>query len=144
VDYGRSLTRVGDGPPTTTTEAVDMRSFERDSMDVALQGDGLDVRVEDAGGMSVGMFRLPAGTDLRPALNGLEGNLCQCPHWGYMLKGTLRMHTANGVQEYVAGQAFYWAPGHAPEAVDDVEYVDFSPAAELHAVLDHVKQQSAA
>ncbi len=120
-----------------------MQTFERESMEVALQGDGLDVRVEDAGGMSVGMFRLPAGTDLRPALNGLEGNLCQCPHWGYMLKGTLRMHTADGVQEYHAGQAFYWAPGHAPEAVDDVEYVDFSPAAELHAVLEHVKQQSA-
>jgi hypothetical protein len=121
-----------------------MQSFERSSMAVALQGEGLDVRVEQAGGMSVGMFRLPAGTDLRPALNGLEGNLCQCPHWGYMLKGTLRMHTAEGMHEYSAGQAFYWAPGHAPEAIDDVEYVDFSPTAELHVVLNHVKERSAA
>lgn len=121
-----------------------MQGFERDTMEVALQAGDLDVRVADAGGMSVGMFRLPAGTDLRPALAGLEGDLCQCPHWGYMLKGTLRMHTATGAHDYPSGQAFYWAPGHAPEALDDVEYVDFSPAAELHAVLEHVKRQSGA
>jgi len=26
-----------------------------------------------------------------------------------------------------AGEAFYWAPGHAPAAVTDCAYVDFSP-----------------
>lgn len=119
-----------------------MQAFDRESMAVAVQGDGVDVRVEDAGGMAIGMFRLPGGTDLRPLLEGLEGDLCQCPHWGYMLEGTLRMHTPDGPREYHAGQAFYWAPGHAPEAVDDVAYVDFSPAAELRAVLEHVKQRA--
>lgn len=121
-----------------------MQTFERESMSVAMQGDGVDVRVEEAGGMAVGIFRLPAGADLRPLLEGLEGDLCQCPHWGYMLKGRLRMHTPDGVKDYEAGQAFYWAPGHAPEAVEDVEYVDFSPAAELQAVLDHVKSRAGA
>jgi hypothetical protein len=53
------------------------------------------------------------------------------------------MHTPDGPKEYQARQAVYWAPGHAPEAVEDVEYVDFSPMQELNAVLEHVKQQSA-
>ncbi|MGW0859709.1 PspA-associated protein PspAA, partial [Streptomyces sp. NPDC002690] len=32
---------------------------------------------------------LPKGTDMGPALVGLPGDLCSCPHWGYMLKGKL-------------------------------------------------------
>jgi hypothetical protein len=121
-----------------------MQAFTGESMSVAMEGDGLEIRLADAGEMTVGLFRLPAGTDLRPLLRGLEGDRCQCPHWGYMLKGRLLMHTADGVEEYEAGQAFYWAPGHAPEAPVDVEYVDFSPSAELKAVLDHVGQQAGA
>ena len=55
-----------------------------------------------------------------------------------MLSGRLRMHTRNGPQDYEAGQAFYWAPGHAPEALEDSEYVDFSPTDELDHVIAHI------
>jgi hypothetical protein len=40
---------------------------------------------------------------------------------------------------YEAGQAFYWAPGHAPEALEDCAYVDFSPTAQLQEVLRHIQ-----
>lgn len=56
-----------------------------------------------------------------------------------MLKGRVRMQTKNGTSEYVAGEAFYWAPGHAPEAVEDSEYVDFSPTQEFKQVIDHIR-----
>ena len=82
--------------------------------------------------------RLPAGANLAPALTGLPDNLCQCPHWGYMISGRLRMHTTQGAQTYEAGDAFYWAPGHAPEALEDTEYVDFSPTHELQEVVAHI------
>jgi hypothetical protein len=49
------------------------------------------------------------------------------------------MHTKSGTSDYVAGQAFYWAPGHAPEAVEDSEYVDFSPTQEFKEVIDHIR-----
>jgi hypothetical protein len=45
---------------------------------------------------------------------------------------------ANGPEEYSAGEAFYWAPGHAPEALEDTEYVDVSPTHELEEVIAHV------
>ena len=89
--------------------------------------------------MSTAFVTAPAGTDLRPALVGLEDDLCQCPHWGYLLKGRVRMHTPNGPQEYEMGQAFYWGPGHAPEVLEDAEYVDFSPTDEMNHVLGHLK-----
>jgi hypothetical protein len=119
-----------------------MEAFTRETMTIAMEGDGLEIRLAQAGEMTVGLFRLPSGTDLRPLLHGLEGDLCQCPHWGYMLKGTLRMHTPDGPKDYAEGQAFYWAPGHAPEALEDAEYIDFSPTQELNAVLEHVRQQA--
>ena len=34
-------------------------------------------------------FSLSAGVDTTPLFEGLEGDLCQCPHWGYVLGGRL-------------------------------------------------------
>jgi hypothetical protein len=115
-----------------------MQRLARDDIPAVVEGDGVDFRSQAVGDMSIAWVRLAAGTDLRPALVGLEADLCQCPHWGYMLRGQLRMHTAAGQQTYSAGDAFYWAAGHAPEAITDCEYIDFSPTNELKPVLDHI------
>jgi hypothetical protein len=106
---------------------------------VAVGAEGVDFRAQAFGEMSIAWVKLGAGADLRPALKGLPGDLCQCPHWGYMLKGQLRMHIpGGGTQAYSAGEAFYWAAGHAPEAITDCEYIDVSPTAEIQTVLRHV------
>jgi hypothetical protein len=62
--------------------------------------DGVQLRLRDEDGMSVGFVRLPAGADLRPATTGLPDDLCPCPHWGYMVKGRVRMHTTDGHQDF--------------------------------------------
>ncbi|WP_372735774.1 hypothetical protein [Nocardioides sp.] len=117
-----------------------MFSTTKQQAPIAIEGDGVEIRLaEVGGGMSAGFLQVPAGTDLRPALVGLREDLCQCPHWGYLLKGKVRMHTAVGARDYSAGEAFYWAPGHAPEAIEDTEYVDFSPTDEFAHVLDHLR-----
>jgi hypothetical protein len=119
-----------------------MRGMFKGEAPVAIEGDGLEFRKEAiGGGMSVAFVRVPAGADLRPALAGLPDDLCQCPHWGYVLSGKVRMHTTNGAESYEAGQAFYWAPGHAPEALEDSEYIDFSPSEEIDRVIEHIKAQ---
>ena len=83
-----------------------------------------------------------SGTDMGPAVKGLPGDACQCPHWGYMLKGRLRMRSDDGERVYEAGQAYYWAPGHVPVALEDCEFVEFSPTEEFQKVIDHVKAQA--
>jgi hypothetical protein len=120
-----------------------MRAIARTDMPMAIEGDGVEFRAEEVGGNTLAWVRLPAGADLRPGLEGLPGGLCQCPHWGYMIAGRLVMHTADGDHTYRAGEAFYWAPGHAPEAVEDCEYVDVSPSAELDTVVRHLQGGSA-
>ncbi|AXE24830.1 hypothetical protein C0216_16465 [Streptomyces globosus] len=120
-----------------------MTAITRGDTPVAVEGDGVELRTQPAGGdLSVAFVRLPAGADLRPALQGMPDDLCPCPHWGYMLKGRLKMVTKDGEEVYEAGQAFHWPPGHAPVALEDCEYVDFSPTAEFTAVLDHITSRS--
>lgn len=38
------------------------------------------------GKMAGEYFTLASGTDLAPLLKGLEGDLCQSPHWGYIIE----------------------------------------------------------
>jgi hypothetical protein len=115
-----------------------MQALSAETVPVAIDGEGVEVRMREVGEMTVSFISLDAGTDLGPALVGLDGDLCPCPPWGYMLQGTLRMRTADGDRTYSAGEAFYWAPGHAPVAETDCSYVDFSPTEQFAAVIEHI------
>ncbi len=84
-------------------------------------------------------FTLDAGTDLTPLLKGLHGDLCQSPHWGYLLEGTIVATYADGKEETVsAGDLFYWPPGHTVRAEHDSEIILFSPEHEHGQVMDHI------
>lgn len=84
-------------------------------------------------------FTLSAGVDTTPLFVGLEGNMCQCPHWGYVLHGRLTTTDAGGVQETVnANDLFYWPPGHNVKVVADSEIIMFSPQHEHSRVIDHM------
>lgn len=116
-----------------------MTAFRREDVPVTIAGDQVEVRTSEAAGpMTVAFIALGKGTDLGPALAGLDGDTCACPHWGYMLEGRLLMRTPRGDEVYEAGQAFYWEPGHVPVALEDTRYVDFSPTDEFAPVLAHI------
>ncbi len=84
-------------------------------------------------------FTLGAGTDIAPLLQGLEGDLCQSPHWGYVLQGQLTVTYADGQQEVIqGGDLFYWPPGHTVKVGQDAEVVLFSPQHEHGQVIDHM------
>ena len=115
-----------------------MQTLTPDTVPIVVKDENVELRMAEVGEMTVSFIRLTEGTDLGPALVGLDGDSCPCPHWGYMLEGRLLMRATGNDQTYEAGQAFYWAPGHAPFALTDCAYVDFSPAAEFNAVIAHI------
>ena len=87
-------------------------------------------------------FSLGAGTDIAPLLKGLEDDLCQSPHWGYLIEGEILVTYRDGQQETVhGGDLFYWPPGHTVKAGKDAEVVLFSPQAEHCPVVDHLRHQ---
>ena len=75
---------------------------------------------------------------MRPLFAGPPDARCQCPHWGYVLKGKLVYHTAGGDIEVTEGEAYYVGPGHTPEIFPDTEIVEFRPTADLQRTIEVV------
>jgi hypothetical protein len=95
---------------------------------------------QSCGRMNGEYFSLAAGTDITPLLKGLERDLCEAPHWGYLIVGALTVTYADGQQEDVlAGDLFYWPPGHTVRVHDDAEVVLFSPQKEHAPVIEHMR-----
>ncbi len=88
-------------------------------------------------------FTLSAGVDTTPLFQGLAGNSCQCPHWGFVLRGQITTTAANGVRETVnANDLFYWPPGHNVKVDADAEIVMFSPQREHSLVINHMIEKT--
>lgn len=104
-----------------------MEVFGRTDLPIVFQAGEAEIRSQEVGEMTVSFYRLPAGVDGRPLLEGLPGDACHCPHWGYVISGRLRIHTTDAANDVAAGQAFYVEPGHAPEALEDTEMVEGLP-----------------
>jgi hypothetical protein len=77
---------------------------------------------------------------LKDALAGLPNGQCQCPHWGYMIKGRITVDYGNRTEDYGPGDAFYMTAGHVPTAEAGSEFVQFSPKDELAATKKAVEE----
>ena len=89
-------------------------------------------RSEDLEGYTVNFVTFREDIDHGPLLRGLPDDRCQCPHWGYVVAGSMTFRFADHEEVYGAGDAFYAPPGHVPVHTEPgTELVQFSPAAEL-------------
>ena len=114
-------------PKTSRDSAGQVRDF----------GAGED-RSERLGDYTVTFMSIRTDFDLAPVLAGLPGGQCQCPHWGYVLRGSITITYGDRKETIGAGGAFYLPPGHTPAATEGTEFVQFSPTdklAELEAAL---------
>lgn len=94
------------------------------------------------GKMAGEYFSMAAGTDIAPLLKGLEDDLCQSPHWGYLIEGDITVTYTDGSKESVnGGDLFYWPPGHTVAVTQDAEVILFSPQQEHCAVVEHLRRQ---
>jgi hypothetical protein len=95
--------------------------------------------------LSAEYFTLSAGVDTTPLFKGLDGDLCQCPHWGYVLRGQITTTDKTGAQETVqANDLFYWPPGHNVKVDADADIIMFSPQREHIVVIDHMIEKVSA
>ena len=118
----------------------------KEAIDVKMNIPGAVIRQHKDFGDATGLgrisgeyFTLSAGVDTTPLFKGLEGNLCQSPHWGYVIKGQLTTTDAAGEKETVsAHDLFYWPPGHNVKVDADAEIIMFSPQHEHSHVINHM------
>lgn len=124
--------------------------ISKENVDIQMQIPGAIIRQHKDFGDATGLgkfsgeyFSLSAGVDTTPLFQGLEGNLCQSPHWGFVLKGTLTTTDAAGATETVnADDLFYWPPGHNVKVDADAEIIMFSPQHQHSHVINHMKEMT--
>ena len=122
----------------------------KESIEVKMEIPGAVIRQKTEFGDTSGLgkisgeyFSLSAGVDTTPLFMGLEGNLCQSPHWGYVLQGELTTTDAEGIQETVtANDMFYWPAGHNVKVIADAEIIMFSPQHEHSLVINHMIEKT--
>ena len=118
----------------------------REDIEVKMEIPGAVIRQKTDFGDATGFgkisgeyFSLSAGVDTTPLFIGLEGNLCQCPHWGYVLSGQITTTNADGLEEVVnAKDLFFWPSGHNVKVNADAEIIMFSPQKEHSHVINHM------
>jgi hypothetical protein len=89
-------------------------------------------RADQIEGYAVNFTSFAEDIDGTPLLKGLPDDRCQCPHWGYVVRGRMTFRYADHEEVFEAGDAFYTPPGHIPVGNEPgSEVVLFSPAEEL-------------
>lgn len=116
-----------------------------DGMPIELKVDAIETRSLESDGVLARHIQLPPGVDFTPLFKGLPGDMCQCPHWGYVLAGSIRLRFADGTEETnTAGDVYYWRGGHTGWTDEGVTFLEWSPTAEIQPVLEHLAAQMSA
>ena len=114
--------------------------IKKEDLSVAMEGPGTILRNQGGfGGMAIAYNELPKGTDFRPLLNGLSNDSCHCPHWGYIMEGSIRIFYDDQTEELCkAGEVYFWPAGHTGIVEEDIKFLEFSPQNEFKEVMDHI------
>lgn len=123
-----------------------MPKLSKQSVQVSEQGPGRewgDTLGGAENGYRIGIVETTADADLTPLLQGLPNDQCQCPHWGYVLKGSMWWRYGDHEEVTRAGDAFFIPPGHTSGAAADSEFVVFSPAKEGAELDAHIARRAA-
>ncbi|MCK0191463.1 cupin domain-containing protein [Arenibacter sp. F20364] len=119
--------------------------IRKESIPTTMQAPDTTMRaLPDFGGMTVCFNELPKGTDFTPLLQGLNNDSCHCPHWGYILEGSMMVIYDDGKKELLEkGDVFYMPSGHTAIVQEDVKMIDFNPSKEFNEVISHVGMKMA-
>src|SRR3954464_5148765 len=78
----------------------------------SMQVEGYEGHYENFdGGYTVAFETYTQDADPAEMFKGLPDDRCQCPHWGYVIKGKVTFKTAAGEETFEAGDAYYVGPG---------------------------------
>ena len=107
----------------------------REDIPIVFQSGTSNMREIEWGDMDGNFWALSAGFDSIPLFKGLP-NGCECPHWGYLFRGRMRVKYADHEEVITAGEAYYLAPGHNVLMEEDCEMVEFSPKDENRKMME--------
>jgi mannose-6-phosphate isomerase-like protein (cupin superfamily) len=120
------------------------RVSRQSAANVEQHGPVVEDRHEDVGDTTIQFLTFNMDADGGPLLKGLPDDRCPCAHWGYVFKGRITFQFADHEETFEAGDAFYVPAGHSPVIEAGTEYLQFSPARELHEVSETMTRNAQA
>jgi hypothetical protein len=108
----------------------------REDLPATMESDQVIVQEAEWADIHVGFETYNEEFDLAPLPRGLPDDMCQCPHYGYVLKGRMRVRYADREEVFEAGDAYYIGPGHSPIMEAGTEIVEFSPQDEYRKTME--------
>ena len=116
-----------------------MPKASRETASESTDGAGFEGHYEDfEGGYTVGFETFTEDVDMTPRLKGLPDDRCQCPHWGYVVKGKLTYKSEDREETIAEGEAFYVPAGHTLFSNAGTELVFFSPTREWQQTIEKI------
>jgi hypothetical protein len=112
-----------------------MRAAKHD-LAVSYAGGGVDIREAEWDAMNVARESFPAGLDTAPLFVGLPDDRCQCPHWGFVISGRVRVLYKDHEEMLTAGDVYHLAPGHTTVFEEPTELIEFSPAGDYRQTIE--------
>lgn len=93
------------------------------------------------GDMEIGFTTVEAPLDCTESykLGGMPGGVCQCPHYGYVFKGSITaMYPGSEMPEEtaVAGEAYFFPAGHVLRYDEPAQCLELNPAFALAQCMD--------
>ena len=83
------------------------------------------------GGFIVSFQKALADVDFAPLTKGEPDDMCQRPHWGFVIKGKMIVHYKDHEEVINAKEAYYLAPGHIPFVTKGTELLELTPKTEI-------------
>jgi hypothetical protein len=107
-----------------------------DGLPVLVASPGFTSRFAHWGELDVAVETLAGGRDPTELFGrAFPDGRCAVPHWGYLIKGRMRINYPDHEEVVSAGEVWYMAPGHIPATEEDVENVVFTAAGEYEKLM---------
>ena len=108
-----------------------MPRTRKDEAPIAVAEPMIEGRYVELDDYTVSFESFPIASDPGPLFAGLPDDRCQCPHWGYVVRGSFSATFAAGEETFHAGDAYYLPPGHLTKLGAGTEVIEFSPTTQL-------------
>jgi hypothetical protein len=90
------------------------------------------------GGFTAAIETLKGPHDFTKEFADLPTGRCESPHWGYVLKGQVRILYPDREEVLREGDIYYMSPGHIPIVEEEGVIIEFSPSEEYAKTLTAV------
>lgn len=111
----------------------------KEEVPVVIDGPGFSSRQLEWGSMTFAYEQCEGPLDPTTLFAALPTGRCECPHWGYVLEGSITFRYDDREEVVNAGELYYAKPGHVPLTNGRGKLIELSPTEELRRTIEGIQ-----